>query len=242
MMNQFLNTPADITAWLNLMGIANYTLTPNSQYGFIIDVEGDVFINEKNLEYIPVKFGSVSGAFSCYDNDLTSLLGCPATVGKFFNCAHNQLTDLAHAPKSVGGDFSCSQNKLVTLKGCPQKIQGDFQSQNNELTSLVGGPEMVEGRFYCRNNQLKTLKGCPTHIEKTFYCENNKIENLEFCPKSIGLYFICKNNPLLGPAQHRTSFQEIFKIHQETLILLEKNNLQAHVFSNPLVTGKIYKI
>lgn len=42
---------------------------------------------------------------------VTSLQGCPQSVGGDFGCNHNQLTSLQGAPQSVGGDFDCRDQK-----------------------------------------------------------------------------------------------------------------------------------
>ena len=52
----------------------------------------------------------VTGGFYCYDNQLTSLKGCPEKVCGSFYCPRNQLTSLEGSPKEVGGDFSCYNN------------------------------------------------------------------------------------------------------------------------------------
>ena len=44
-----------------------------------------------------VEFGGVfkvGGNFYCYNNKLTSLLGCPIEVGSSFNCDNNKLSSL----------------------------------------------------------------------------------------------------------------------------------------------------
>ena len=78
-----------------------------------VDVDGGVTMGFLNLTEIPVKFGSVSSYFHCYNNQLTSLEGCPTSVGEGFYCYNNQLTSLEFAPTSVGGEFYCSNNQLT---------------------------------------------------------------------------------------------------------------------------------
>ena len=72
-----------------------------------IDVDGSVYINNRDLIKIPFKFRNVSGYFTCSNNQLTSLEGAPNTVGGSFNCHNNQLTSLECAPNTVGGNFYC---------------------------------------------------------------------------------------------------------------------------------------
>jgi hypothetical protein len=58
-----------------------------------VDVEGNISIRKKGLTQIPVKFGRVSGDFSCSWNNLTTLKNCPDYVGEEFFIYSNNLTD-----------------------------------------------------------------------------------------------------------------------------------------------------
>lgn len=147
-----LTTRAEIIKWLRLMEIENYTINDD----LVVDVAGDVSIDNKQLKEIPVQFGNVAGHFYCYDNQLTSLEHCPSSVGGEFLCDNNKLTSLEHCPKLVGEDFYCSDNNLSSLKHCPSSVGGEFLCYNNELTDLSG----------CTLEQLLMLK------EK--YMDNNE--------------------------------------------------------------------
>ena len=151
-------------------GIENYTINNG-----VVDVNGDVNLDDRGLTKIPLNFGVVSGNFWCSNNQLTSLEGCPS---------------------HVGGDFWCSYNKLTSLEGCPSRVGGDFWCSNNKLTSLEGCPSRVGGYFRCSNNKLTSLEGCPSHVGGDFWCSNNKLTSLEGCPSRVGGYFRCSNNPV----------------------------------------------
>jgi hypothetical protein len=56
-----------------------------------IDVDGSVWFINTNLTKIPVEFGRVSASLYCYDNNLTSLEGCPDEVGGNFSFKSNNL-------------------------------------------------------------------------------------------------------------------------------------------------------
>ena len=101
-----------------------------------------------------VRFGNVSKDFSCRDNDLTSLVGAPQTVGGGFYCGDNGLTSLVGAPQTVGGDFDCDRNQLTTLEGAPQSFGGSFDCSSNQLTTLVGAPKSVGRDFWCGDNPV----------------------------------------------------------------------------------------
>ena len=139
-----------ITKWLDIMGVKNYTINPD----WTIDVKGDVHLYDKNLIEFPdyIMFNHVSGDFYCYSNQLTSLEGCPT---------------------SVGGGFSCGYNQLTSLKGCPTSVGDSFWCDNNQLTSLDGCPISVGGYFYCKNNPGKftkedVLKVCKVNKSKIY--------------------------------------------------------------------------
>jgi len=98
-----------IIKWLDSFEIKNYTINDD----LTIDVNGNVNLVDRSLTYFPsfIKFNEVSGSFYCYNNQLTSLKGCPITVGGSFYCSSNQLTSLEGCPTIVGNSFYCSDNK-----------------------------------------------------------------------------------------------------------------------------------
>lgn len=163
-----------------------------------VDVDGDVWLNGKELTEIPIKFGKVSGKFNCNGNKLTSLEGSPKEVGDIFQCDQNKLTSLKGCPKTAKG-FYCNNNQLTSLEGCPNEVLGPFFCRNNQLTSLEGGPKKVTGVYHCSNNQLTSLQGCPKEVYD-FNCSNNQLTSLEGGPERlVGKYspvFNCTNNPL----------------------------------------------
>jgi hypothetical protein len=182
----------EITKICKKYKIKNYHINPDGT----IDVDGNVFLYEKGLKYIPIKFGKVSGWFDCSNNQLTTLEGVPKEVGGDFYCNYNQLTTLEGAPKKVGGDFDCHHNQLTNLEGAPKEVGRNFDCRNNQLTTLEGGPKKVSGWFACSNNQLTSLVGAPNEVRESFSCNNNKLTSLAGSPKIVGwlIYFIV--NPL----------------------------------------------
>jgi hypothetical protein len=66
-----------------------WTLNSNGE----VDVRKSVYMDKMKLTEIPVKFGIVTGFFSCSNNRLTSLKNCPDFVGGDFYFDNNQLTD-----------------------------------------------------------------------------------------------------------------------------------------------------
>ena len=81
-----------------------------------VNVTGNVYLYDLGLKNIPIIFGKVGGNFSCFDNKLTSLNGCPKEVNGDFDCNHNNLTSLKGSPSKVGEHFDCSNNKKEFTK------------------------------------------------------------------------------------------------------------------------------
>jgi hypothetical protein len=157
-----------------------------------IDVDGGVNLSNMGLTKLPFNFGKVNGNFDCCYNNLTTLEGCPQTVGSYFGCGYNNLTTLKGCPQTVGGNFHCNHNKLTTLEGCPQTVGGWFYCSNNKLTTLKGAPQTVDdGGFFCYSNNLTTLEGAPQTVGEDFHCSNNNLTSLKGCPQIVGGNFFC---------------------------------------------------
>jgi hypothetical protein len=155
-------------------GIKNWTLNKDGS----IDIDGDVYLHNKGLNKLPLKFRNVDGDFDCSFNDLISLEGCPKYVGRNFNCSFNNLTSLEGCPELVNNSFycfNCSKDNLTSLKGCPKSVGGNFNCSYNNLTSLEGSPKSVSGDFWCSNNNLTSLEGAPESIGVQFYCRDNSV-------------------------------------------------------------------
>ena len=118
-----------------------------------IDYDGNVILVYYNFTKLPFKFRNVNGDFSCCNNQLTTLDGCP---------------------RIVKGDFDCSYNKLVNLKGGPKQVGGHYLCYDNELTSLEGLPKKLNNVLYCYNTPTKfteedVLKICKMNRNR-IYC------------------------------------------------------------------------
>ena len=151
-MTNFYKNKRQIINWLEKHKVKSYTLVPDEQYIFIVNVTGAVYLSNKDLTNIPVKFNEVNGDFYCNHNQLTSLEFCPQKVDGNFSCSHNQLTSLEFCPQAVTGIFYCSDNQLTSLEFCPQTVGEKFYCHDNQLTSLEFCPQTVGEKFYCKNN------------------------------------------------------------------------------------------
>ena len=103
---------AEIEAWCEEMGIENYTINSQGE----IDVDGNVWLINKDFKELPYKFSRVTGYFDVDSNkNLISLKNCPDFVGGSFNCSLcRKLDSLEGCPKEVGSDFYC--------RGCKHKF------------------------------------------------------------------------------------------------------------------------
>ena len=74
-----------------------------------IDVDGGVFLRNKDFKELPYKFGRVSGNFNIgYNANLISLKNCPYFVEDSFSCDNcSKLDSLEGCPKEVGGWVFC---------------------------------------------------------------------------------------------------------------------------------------
>lgn len=124
----------------------------------------NIDISNQKITKIPFSFGKIEGNFSCYNNSLTSLYGCPHTVTGYFSCSHNRLTSLIGGPQIVGDLFECHDNKLISLEYCPKYINGDFNCRKNMLTNFEYCPLIVGGYFTCYDNQINSIEDCPLSI------------------------------------------------------------------------------
>ena len=97
----------------------------------LVDVEGYFWCRSQGLEdFLGIRFGKVSGDFSCWGNQLRTLEGSPREVDGNFHCDRNQLRTLEGAPREVGEDFWCYGNPLISLEGSPEVIEGEFYFKN----------------------------------------------------------------------------------------------------------------
>jgi len=183
----------DQFGWLNRCTQGSWKL--NHTTG-LLDVDGYFGCDQQDLtDFKGVAFGHVKGNFYCYNNQLTSLVGAPQTVGGGFYCNNNQLTSLDGAPQTVSS-FSCENNRLTSLKGAPQSVDGDFYCYNNLLTSLEGAPRTVGRGFSCHDNQLTSLEGAPQTVDGSFFCYHNLLTSLEGAPQTVVWNFSCNGNPV----------------------------------------------
>lgn len=112
--NQFLTNKDDIVEWLQSIGLLKFRFTISND--FVVNVDNGVEINlaNRNLKSIPVKFGK-TGSFYCYNNNLTSLKGCPDVINGNFSCRKNNLLYLDFIPDVRHGGFYYDENPIIHI-------------------------------------------------------------------------------------------------------------------------------
>ena len=100
----------------------------------LVDVQGSFYCYSQGLEdFLGIRFGKVSGYFTCRGNQLKTLEGSPREVGGYFSCSENQLRTLEGSPRKVGGNFYCHQNPLISLEGAPEVIKVELRFKNSSF-------------------------------------------------------------------------------------------------------------
>lgn len=199
-----LKTKEKIIDFLEEKQIKNYVLTDD----LVVNVNGDVFLNNQNLSSFPVQFGMVSKSFDCSHNKLLSLKGAPKEVGTYFDCTNNELTSLEYGPQVVGGTYQANHNQLKSLKYVATKIGNDLMVCGNHLENLLYCPEIIPGYINVADNQLKTLLGCAKEAG-ALHLGNNQLESLEHISEYVHFLIMVEDNPLKTLEFLPAKFQEI---------------------------------
>ena len=150
-------------------------ISNNSNFYYIKNkgwlIEGDIYLKNKNLTYIPLKFYKVEGDFDISRNP--------------------NLKTLKNAPTIINGDLDASGILLVSKEVAnyfkKAKIQGDLYLDFNNLDKLINMPKIVNGNFYIYHNpNLKSLEGAPEKVMRDFRVEFCDIQDLGNTLKYVG--------------------------------------------------------
>jgi hypothetical protein len=118
--------------------ITNYTVNDDGS----IDVNGDVYLINKELTELPLTFNKVTGNFHCHFNNLTTLKGSPRWIGGRFSCRLNKLTSLDFSPDYVGSYFNCRYNDL-TDNYCDTEIGGKFYTSLKQDGLIINDSDIA---------------------------------------------------------------------------------------------------
>jgi hypothetical protein len=91
-----------IEHWLDTYRIKDYKINDD----YTISTKKDVDLHDIIMDHFPeyIRFGWIGGSFYLEDNNLTSLIGCPAVVTENFHCDWNYIDDLIGFPDKVRGN------------------------------------------------------------------------------------------------------------------------------------------
>lgn len=150
-----LPKPGTIERWLEDHKIDGYEIVDG-----LINVKGNVYLGNTtwsqdgktvttrthpaikehgSLHNLGIRFGHVTGNFTCDSVGLSSLEGCPTHVGGTFKCSYNNIKSLEGGPKIVEGNYDCSRNNnLTSFNGCAQRIDGALIAGFSSVTSTEG--------------------------------------------------------------------------------------------------------
>jgi hypothetical protein len=118
----------------------------------LVDIKGSFYyVGNTEGSFDGIKFGTVTGSFTCDNNDLKTLEGAPRVVERGFGCSTNRLKSLKGGPERVGEDFYCNNNNLTDLTGSPDYVGGSFACIGNPLESFEGAPKFIGEKFYYRS-------------------------------------------------------------------------------------------
>jgi len=123
----------------------------------LIDVQGSFNCDQENLDdFKGLRFGKVTGYFTCNRNNLKTLDGSPREVGSRFRCARNPLISLEGAPLVVVGDFRFNNFYLrYNLNSFLEEIKGDLPGVTELLlthhffTPEVIKREIAKDSYFC---------------------------------------------------------------------------------------------
>lgn len=207
-MKNFTNVN-EIQDWLEFHNIKKYSIDDN----LIVNVDGDVILEKRNIHYFPFQFGIVDGVFDCSHNELTSLWGSPKEVKYGFNFSYNKLKSLEHTPLIVNGTYDAHNNEIENLDFLPIRFES-LNLKNNKLTSLKGLPDIINGFLDVSNNQLTTFDATTKKINGFFDCSKNKIHTLDNFPDVEVILILTNNNLKLEDIyQLKNSFSTIYLEH-----------------------------
>lgn len=179
-------------------------------------IEGDLSVKKgaTNLKLPTFNIYKVVGGFYCYNDNITSLEGCPTIIDGSMYCSSKKLASLEGGPIEVTGTFSVSSEKLRNLKESPELVGNTFCVSNcpslvsmegtgtvgnkivfetcPNLTSIKNLSSAVSEIFFIKCSGLSSLNGLPNKLKgkcKISISDCPNIRTLEGLPKNIKIFF-----------------------------------------------------
>lgn len=191
-----LSSQIEIENWLNKIGIKNYHINDD----LTVDVNGTVNISYKNLNEIPIQFGTVKGCFFSDGNSLDSLKGLPKEIHGFLALKNTNITvlDITDLPMYVssfvlienkqnqpiksetGNILECLSYKTILIDLYKELSEGkeENSSLNKIKNSFYQNMELIQKLD--PQLQVKEIKLWFDEIEKdsVFYADNFYYKNM----------------------------------------------------------------
>jgi hypothetical protein len=118
-MNQLITDPQQVSDWMEKNTVNNsFRVGPDGH----INVNGSCTLIAGPYKQLPVRFSLVTAGFACNARGLTTLEGCPETVGLTFMSRSNPITNLVGGPTHVGASYNVLHCPLESLEGLPREV------------------------------------------------------------------------------------------------------------------------
>ncbi len=88
---------------------------------------------------------------------MTSLHGCPTSIGRHFFCYANELTSLQGCPTSIGGNFYCHGNP-ISAKGIDSVIINTVENKDYQTGLILSLTDLSEEDLGYLTKDLKYSK------------------------------------------------------------------------------------
>lgn len=177
-----------VERWLKEHNIQNYKINRKT---LTVDVGGFVYLDNCELEEIPIQFGIVKGSFTCSNNKLRSLKGSPEKVFLNFDCSNNQLSTLEFLPKTqqslqlIGNPIE-NLSFLRTSNQVYHKLSFDISSEFNlESLRLLENITFDEVYLYFEGVMPEEFKNISFMHDKGYFYLINQANKKELISQII---------------------------------------------------------
>lgn len=106
--SQFPSTREEVEKLCKKYNLRFYTINDDLS----VDVEDNVELSRKYLDYIPLNFNYVKYTFFCDLNDLSSFKGCPKEIGGDLRITSNDIDNLDYFPRKIDGNIHIYFNPI----------------------------------------------------------------------------------------------------------------------------------
>lgn len=162
--HKFISNYDSTKDWLTGAGIDNFKIDRDT---LVVDVDGDVNINDMNLIKIPVKFGKVTGWFNVKDNArLASLVGCPDSA-KVIYCSSTAIKNF-YGIGETESVYADDLSNLESFSGLPNTLKCLIISKScYNIESLDHFPTTITQQLYI-GHDFKMIKKLPYHMDRLY--------------------------------------------------------------------------